>query len=87
MRLYPMQGEVKAGLKKTNSPEQQDRPAVFDREGAEEARFHANGVGIESSLLAAYALTSIALGIDDASVAYLPICQASQHRCLRFEHC
>ncbi|KAJ4262334.1 hypothetical protein NW757_000592 [Fusarium falciforme] len=70
MRLYPMQGEVQAGLKRTNSPEQQDRPAVFDREGAEVALLYASGVGIDSKFLAAYALTTIALGVDTASVAY-----------------
>ncbi|RSL39272.1 hypothetical protein CEP54_016347 [Fusarium duplospermum] len=67
---WAMQGEVKAGLSKTTTTEQQDRPAVFDREGAEEALSSAQVVGIESSFLAAYALTTIALGIDTASAAY-----------------
>ncbi|KAI8720964.1 CCHC-type domain-containing protein [Fusarium sp. LHS14.1] len=63
MRLSPMLGEVKAGLSKTNTTEQQDRPAVFDQEGAEEALSGAEVIGIESSFLASYALTDIVLGI------------------------
>ncbi|KAL2694143.1 hypothetical protein Neosp_000715 [[Neocosmospora] mangrovei] len=62
--------KVKAGLSKTNTIEQQDRPAVFDREGAEEALPSAEVVSIESPFLAAYALTDLALGIDTASAAY-----------------
>jgi hypothetical protein len=45
LRLYPMQGEVKAGLKKTNLSREQDRPAVFDRQTAEDGLCYADDLG------------------------------------------
>ncbi|KAL6356471.1 hypothetical protein LRP88_10068 [Fusarium phalaenopsidis] len=67
MRLYPMDGEVKAGLKKATSNEQ-EHAKEFDRQTAEDGLRYADDLGINAHFMAVYALTTIA--IDDASIAY-----------------
>ncbi|KAJ4170373.1 hypothetical protein NW754_006508 [Fusarium falciforme] len=70
MRLYPMDGEVKAGLKMATSSNEQEHAKEFDRQAAKDGLRHADDLGIGAYFMAANALTTIALSIDDASVAY-----------------
>ncbi|KAJ4197818.1 hypothetical protein NW755_000516 [Fusarium falciforme] len=65
-----MDGEVKAGLKMATSSNEQEHAKEFDRQAAKDGLRHADDLGIGAYFMAANALTTIALSIDDASVAY-----------------